>query len=127
PALAAGVGGLLLAAASAAAAAAAAGAGQGVVAGPLTPAAPAGAAAAAATPPATRLIDQETMEAAVAGKKIGAVHIVTENIFDPTRPGERRRLFRLVNRLHRTTRPEVIQHQLLFQPGDTFSPETLRE
>lgn len=75
----------------------------------------------------TRLIDQETMEAAAAGKKIGTVHIVTENIFDPSRPGERRGVFRLVNRLHRTTRPEVIQHQLLFQPGDTYSPETLRE
>jgi hypothetical protein len=75
----------------------------------------------------TRLIDQETMDAAAAGKKIGTVHIVTENIFDPSRPGERRGVFRLVNRLHRTTRPEVIQHQLLFQPGDTYSPETLRE
>ena len=78
-------------------------------------------------PPATRLIDQETMEAAAAGKKIGAIHIVPKNIFDPSRPGERRGVFHLVNRLHRTTRPEVIQHQLLFQPGDTFSPETLRE
>ncbi|HEV3073532.1 MAG TPA: POTRA domain-containing protein [Thermoanaerobaculia bacterium] len=78
-------------------------------------------------PGGTRLIDQETMEAAAAGKKIGTVHIVTENIFDPSRPGERRGVFRLVNRLHRTTRPEVIQHQLLFQPGDTYSPETLRE
>jgi hypothetical protein len=102
PALASGVAGLLLAAAT-------------VAAEPATPA------------PATRLIDQETMEAAVAGKKIGTVHIVTENIFDPARPGERRRLFRLVNRLHRTTRPEVIQHQLLFQPGDAFSAETVRE
>jgi hypothetical protein len=78
-------------------------------------------------PPATGLIGQETMEAAAAGKTIGAIHIVTENIFDPSRPGERRGVFHLVNRLHRTTRPEVIQHQLLFQTGDTFSPETLRE
>jgi hypothetical protein len=77
--------------------------------------------------PATRLVDQETLEAVAAGKKIGAIHIVTENIFDPKRPGERHRLFRLVNRLHRTTRPEVIQHQLLFQSGDSFSPETVRE
>ena len=81
----------------------------------------------AQAPGGTRLIDQETMDAAAAGKKIGAVHIVTENIFDPSRPGERRGVFRLVNRLHHTTRPEVIQHQLLFQPGDTYSPETLRE
>ncbi len=91
------------------------------------------AAVAAAGPPAdgtvqaSRLIDRETLEAAAAGKRIGAIHIVVENIFDPSRPGERRRLFRLVNRLHRTTRPEVIQRQLLFQPGDAFSPETVRE
>jgi hypothetical protein len=96
-------------------------------------AAPAAAQVAASGPPAgppapvTRLIDQETMEAAAAGKKIGAIHIVTENIFDPSRPDERRRVFRLVNRLHRTTRPEVIQRQLLFQSGDTYSPETVRE
>jgi hypothetical protein len=77
--------------------------------------------------PATRLVDQQTLDAIAAGKRIGTIRIVTENIFDPKRPGERRGLFRLVNRLHRTTRPEVIQHQLLFQPGDSFSPETVRE
>src|SRR5260370_32522006 len=81
---------------------------------------------AAAPPPATRLVDQETMEAAATGKKIGAVHIVTENIFDPKQPGERRGVFHLVNRLHRTTRPEVIQRQLLFRPGDPYLPQTLR-
>jgi hypothetical protein len=115
----AGVACLLLAAAAAMAPAAA---DQGAPAAAAAQGGPADAPA-----PATRLIDQETMEAAVAGKKIGDVHIVPKNIFDPSRPGERRRLFRLVNRLHRTTRPEVIQHQLLFRPGDTFSPETVRE
>jgi len=128
PALGAGLGCLLLAAAAAAPTAAASGTGQGAETGPLATAGPAPQTAPADAPaPTTRLIDQETMEAAVAGKKVGAVHIVTENIFDPKRPGERRRLFRLVNRLHRTTRPEVIQHQLLFQTGDPFSPETVRE
>jgi hypothetical protein len=82
---------------------------------------------AAAAAPATRLIDQDALEAAAAGKRIGAVHIVTENIFDPKRPGEGRGVFRFVNRLHHTTRPEVIQHQLLFQTGDPLFPETLRE
>jgi hypothetical protein len=86
-----------------------------------------GSAAASEAAPATRLVDQETLEAVAAGKKIGTIHIVTENIFDSKRPGERNFLFRLVNRLHRTTRPEVIQHQLLFQPGDTFSPDRVRE
>jgi len=113
PALAASIAGLLLAAATASACQALGTAGQPTGGEPA--------------PPATRLIDQEAMEAAAAGKKIGAIHIVPKNIFDPSRPGERRGVFHLVNRLHRTTRPEVIQHQLLFHPGDTFSPETLRE
>ncbi|MBV8199842.1 MAG: hypothetical protein JOZ15_04385 [Acidobacteria bacterium] len=86
------------------------------------------AAAVAVAAPEPAVPASETAASAIPGlKKIGAVHIVTENIFDPAKPGERRRLFRLVNRLHRTTRPEVIQQQLLFQPGDVFSPETVRE
>jgi hypothetical protein len=92
-----------------------------------TGASPAAGPGASDAAPATRLVDQQTLDAIAAGKRIGAIHIVTENIFDPKRPGERRGLFRLVNRLHRTTRPEVIQHQLLFQSGDSFSPETVRE
>jgi hypothetical protein len=93
---------------------------------------PAAAAAAAeppgaVSPPPAGLIDRETLEAAAAGKTIGSVHVVTENIFDPRKPGEGHGLFRLVNRLHRTTRPEVIERQLLLQPGDRFSPEAARE
>jgi Surface antigen variable number repeat len=90
---------------------------------PQTAAEPPGAAA----PPATHLIDQEALEAISRGKKIGSVHIVTENVFDPNRKGENRRLFRLANHLHRTTRTEVVSRQLLFQPGDPYSAETVRE
>ena len=61
------------------------------------------------------------------GKRIGTVHIVAENVFDLTRKGEDRRLFRLANRLHRTTRTDVISRLLLFQPGDVYSAETVRE
>jgi outer membrane protein assembly factor BamA len=89
--------------------------------------APEGAPAGATVPPATHLIDQESLDAAALGKKIGNVRIVTRNIFDLERPGEGRLLFRLANHLHRTTRHEVIERQLLFQPGDPFSPETVRE
>ena len=81
----------------------------------------------APAPPATHLIDQETLEAAAAGKRIGTVHVIVRNIFDLGRPGEGRFVFRLANRLHRTTRPGVIEQQLLFQTGDPYSPETLRE
>jgi hypothetical protein len=61
------------------------------------------------------------------GSVIGEVRIVNQDIFDPSRPGEDRKLFRFANRLHRTTRPGVIERQLLFQPGDVFSPELVAE
>jgi outer membrane protein assembly factor BamA len=78
-------------------------------------------------PPGETLIDRETLEAAAAGKRIGSVHIISRNIFDPTVPGENRLLFRLANRLHRTTRGQVIREQLLFKEGDPYSPEVMRE
>lgn len=61
------------------------------------------------------------------GSVIGEVRVVTKDIFDPDRPGEDRKVFRFANRLHRTTRPGVIERQLLFQPGDVFSPELIAE
>lgn len=61
------------------------------------------------------------------GSVIGEVRVVAKDIFDPAKAGEDRRIFRLANRLHRTTRPGVIERQLLFQPGDVFSPELIAE
>jgi hypothetical protein len=61
------------------------------------------------------------------GSVIDEVRVVAKDIFDPDRPGEDRKVFRFANRLHRTTRPKVIERQLLFQPGDVFSPELITE
>jgi hypothetical protein len=61
------------------------------------------------------------------GSVIGEVRVAAKDIFDPADPGEDRKLFRLANRLHRTTRPGVIERQLLFKPGDVFSPELIAE
>jgi hypothetical protein len=61
------------------------------------------------------------------GSVIGEVRIVNQDIFDPSRPGEDRKIFHFANRLHRTTRPGVIESQILFQPGDVFSPELVAE
>ncbi|HEV7505166.1 MAG TPA: POTRA domain-containing protein [Thermoanaerobaculia bacterium] len=61
------------------------------------------------------------------GSVIGEVHVVNRDIFDTSRPEENHRLFRLANRLHRTTRGKVIERQLLFKPGDVFSPELVAE
>jgi outer membrane protein assembly factor BamA len=61
------------------------------------------------------------------GSVIAEVHLANRDIFDTSRPEEDRRLFRLANRLHRTTRAKVIERQLLFKPGDVFSPELVAE
>ncbi|HEX9942695.1 MAG TPA: POTRA domain-containing protein [Thermoanaerobaculia bacterium] len=61
------------------------------------------------------------------GSVIGEVRIVTKDIFDPDKPGEDKWPFRFANRVHRATRPSVIERQLLFRPGDVFSPELVEE
>ncbi|MCB1008438.1 MAG: hypothetical protein KDB94_06045 [Acidobacteria bacterium] len=48
-------------------------------------------------------------------------------MFDESRPGEAFVLFRLANRLHRTTRPRVIERMLLFHPGDPVSATEIAE
>lgn len=69
----------------------------------------------------------ESQGAIPPGSVIGEVRVITRDIFDPDRPGEDRRIFRLANKLHRTTRAAVIERQLLFRPGDVFSPELIEE
>jgi hypothetical protein len=64
----------------------------------------------------------ETLEGTV-----GEIHVVTQSIFDLTKPGEDRWVFRLADRLHRTTRPEVIERQILLHPGDPYSAEAVQE
>jgi len=61
------------------------------------------------------------------GSVIGEVRVVTQDIFDPDKPGEDRWPFRLANQLHRATRPRIVERQLLFRPGDVFSPELVQE
>lgn len=61
------------------------------------------------------------------GKRIGAITISSDSIFDLDNPEENKALYRLANRLHIKTRPDVIQQQLLFKPGDRFSAQALEE
>ena len=61
------------------------------------------------------------------GTVIGEIRVVSKDIFDQDKPGENNRLFRLANRLHRTTRVGVVERQLLFKPGEVFSPELVEE
>lgn len=58
---------------------------------------------------------------------IGSIHIFNEPIFDLDDPAENKAVFRLANRLHVRTRPEVIAQQLLFSEGDVLSTSDLEE
>src|SRR6185436_14615196 len=58
---------------------------------------------------------------------VGEIRIVTKSIFDPDKPGEDKWVFRMADRLHRTTRPGVIERQLLLKPGDPYSWEAVEE
>lgn len=58
---------------------------------------------------------------------VGEIRVITKSIFDPDKPGEDKWVFRMADRLHRTTRPQVIERQLLLQPGDPYSPEAVEE
>jgi hypothetical protein len=61
------------------------------------------------------------------GAVIGQISIRVNDIFDPQDPKENGRLYRLANKLHRTTRDKVIANQLLFKSGDRFSQRALDE
>jgi hypothetical protein len=61
------------------------------------------------------------------GAVIGDIRIYNGDIFDTADPHENKALFRLANRLHIETKPEVIRHQLLFRTGDKYSRRLLDE
>ncbi len=82
-------------------------------------------AAGAAGVRSAHLPDDATLERR--GAVIGEILIRAGDIFDLTREAENRALFRLANRLHRTTRSDVIAQQLLFRTGDPYSRRLLDE
>lgn len=61
------------------------------------------------------------------GAVIGTIVFERDNVFDTTRPGENKSLYRLANRLHFVTRQPVIHAQLLFRQGDVYSRRLLDE
>lgn len=61
------------------------------------------------------------------GGMIGTISIFNESIFDLDDPEENKALYQLANRIHKTTRPDVIHQQLLFHEGDEFSSRVLEE
>ena len=61
------------------------------------------------------------------GATIGQVSITSSNVFDLDDPEENKALYRFANKVHVTTRQNVIQQQLLFSPGGQFSLQALEE
>jgi outer membrane protein assembly factor BamA len=62
-----------------------------------------------------------------AGAVIGEVRVVPLNIFDAGDPRESNVLFRAANRLHIRTRPQIIERELLFKPGERVSVRLIEE
>ncbi len=81
-------------------------------------------------PPASATAGDEAPRPAFAipeNSRIRRVDIRVGDVFDDQDPEEDRRIFHLVNRLHRNTRDWVIRQQLLFAPGDPYAPRLLEE
>jgi hypothetical protein len=61
------------------------------------------------------------------GARIGRIELDEQNVFDPSKPDEDKRLYKVANRIHVTTREQVVESALLFKPGDLYDPVVLRE
>ncbi len=61
------------------------------------------------------------------GAVIGRIEVDNQDVFDLSDPRENRALFRLSNRLHVVTRPEVILQRVLFRSGDRYSHRVIEE
>ncbi|HEX4822677.1 MAG TPA: POTRA domain-containing protein [Candidatus Polarisedimenticolaceae bacterium] len=61
------------------------------------------------------------------GAVIGTITVDAANIFDKEDPKENKKLLRAADKLHVTTRPNVILRQLTFKTGDCYSRAALDE
>jgi hypothetical protein len=61
------------------------------------------------------------------GARIGTIRVDANNIFDLEDPHENNSLFRVANKLHIQTRPEVIRRFLLFKEGDPVRVQAIEE
>ena len=66
-------------------------------------------------------------ELQAAGARIGEIRVVTGDIFDLNDPRENNWLFRLANKVHYTTRPDVVRRVLLFDSGEPVSVQKIEE
>lgn len=61
------------------------------------------------------------------GATISAINLDIDNVFDLMDPAENKPLYRWANRVHRTTRPSVIEDILLFDSGEVISAQLMEE
>lgn len=61
------------------------------------------------------------------GASIRAINLRIDNVFDTSNPEEDKRLYRWANRLHRRTRPHVVENILLFDTDDQLDTRLLEE
>ena len=59
--------------------------------------------------------------------KIGSIYYEIGDVFDLTNPEEDKRLYRLANRAHITTRRSTLENILLVEPNDQFESRLLEE
>src|SRR5687768_5117354 len=83
----------------------------------------------------TATVQTPTAEAAAAARArleqaratIRSIRIAVDNVFDPSKPDENKRLYRWANNVHVLTRETVIDDILLFEVGDVFAGRVLDE
>lgn len=61
------------------------------------------------------------------GRVIASIAVVSRNVFNTSVYPESKRVYRVANALHRTTRESVIRRELLFAVGEPYDPNLLRE
>ncbi len=61
------------------------------------------------------------------GYRINAINYIVLPIFNPNDPDENNRLYRLANWLHIDTRHKALRKQMIIEPGETLTQETLTE
>jgi outer membrane protein assembly factor BamA len=66
-------------------------------------------------------------ELEAAGARIGEIRVHPGDIFDLNDPRENNFIFRLANKLHINTRPQVIRQALLFESGQRVSVQKIEE
>jgi len=71
--------------------------------------------------------EEESPFEVLQGKTIRNIRIAQINVFNEKNPDENNAVYRLLNRLHITTREKVVKSQLLFKVGDKVNYKNLEE